>query len=259
MHAASDERHLSPAETAQALGLSIKALRLYESRGLVRPKRTAAGWRVYGPDELASLHQVIALKRLGLPLARITELMAGRGLALDAVLALQEKALAEEGTRVDRALALVRSARTKLAHGEALSIDDLATLTTETTMATPSKQDWKDVFEPLIEKYFPPDKLAETTKRHFDQAKVTAEWNALIAEANQAMAKGDPSTPEALDIARRWNALVEQFTKGDPVLFDGARKVWDDAMADPRNAGKFPVSPALFTFVGKAMAKLKGK
>ena len=66
MHTTSNERQLSPAETAQALGLSIKARQLYESRGLVRPKRTAAGWRVYGPDEFASLHQVIALKRLGL-------------------------------------------------------------------------------------------------------------------------------------------------------------------------------------------------
>ena len=253
-----DDRHLSPAETAKLLGVSVKALRLYEQHGLVRPTRTASGWRLYGPRELTGLHQVIALKRLGLSLARIAALMHGDGLALDAVLALQEAALAKDRKHLDHALDLVRAARAKLARGEALSIGDLATLTTETTMATPTKQDWKDVFEPLIEKHFPRDKLAETTKRYFDQAKITADWNALIAEANAAMAKGDPTTPEALDIARRWNGLVEQFTKGDPVLAEGARKVWVDAMADPRSAGKFPVSPELFTFVGKAMAKLKG-
>lgn len=252
------DRNLSPAETAKLLGVSVKALRLYEQHGLVRPTRTASGWRVYGPAELTSLHQVIALKRLGLSLSRIADLMHGAGIALDAVLALQETALGKDRNRLDHALRLVRAARAKLARGEALSIGDLATLTTETTMATPTKQDWKDVFEPLIEKHFPPDKLAETTKRYFDQAKIAAEWNVLIAEANTVMAKGDPATPEALDIARRWNALVVQFTKGDPVRADGARKVWADAMADPRAAGKFPVSSELFTFVGKAMAKLKG-
>jgi len=35
------------------LGVSAKALRLYEQRGLIAPLRTAAGWRVYGPDEMA--------------------------------------------------------------------------------------------------------------------------------------------------------------------------------------------------------------
>ena len=46
-------RFLNPAEAAQRLGVSAKALRLYEQRGLVAPARTAAGWRAYGPDEMA--------------------------------------------------------------------------------------------------------------------------------------------------------------------------------------------------------------
>ncbi len=226
------------------------------------PLRTQAGWRSYGPAEIAALHKVVALKRLGLSLARIAQLMAGKGLGLDAVLAFQEQALATDGERVRHALALVRAARAKLADGEALSVDDLATLTTETTMSTKmAKEDWQAVFEPLIEKHFPPEKLAETTKRYFDQGKVTAEWNALIADANQEMAKGDPASPAAMDIARRWSALVEQFTLGDAALAEGARKVWADAMADPVVAAKytekFPVSPELFAFVGKAMTTVK--
>src|SRR5579875_3908271 len=83
-------RHFSPAEAAARLGVSVKALRVYERRGLVRPLRTAAGWRTYGPDEIARLHQVMALRSLGLPLSRIAVLLAGRSADLDAVLALQE-------------------------------------------------------------------------------------------------------------------------------------------------------------------------
>ena len=67
---AASARFFSPAETAKRLGVSVKALRVYEAHGLVAPARTQAGWRVYGPVEMARLHQVLALKRLGLPLSQ---------------------------------------------------------------------------------------------------------------------------------------------------------------------------------------------
>ena len=83
-------QYLSPAQTAKALGVTVRALRLYEQKGLVRPIRSEAGWRAYGPEALVRLHQVLALKRLGLSLAKITVLVSGRLAKLDAVLELQE-------------------------------------------------------------------------------------------------------------------------------------------------------------------------
>ena len=82
------------------------------------PARTAAGWRVYGPEEFARLHQIIALKRLGLSLKRIGEMIAGGAIDLDQVLALQEEALSVQKRTTDRALDLVRRARARLAKGE---------------------------------------------------------------------------------------------------------------------------------------------
>src|SRR3954466_8473127 len=117
--------NLSPTEAARRFGVTVKALRLYESRGLLTPLRSKAGWRTYGPDQIARLHQILALKRLGLSLARIGELLAGPD-ALEAVLALQEQVLARDSEQLTRALALVRAARAKLKAGQALSIDDLA-------------------------------------------------------------------------------------------------------------------------------------
>lgn len=86
---------LSVAETCRRLGLTARALRLYERKGLVAPRRTAAGWRVYGPEEIARLHKITALKSLGFPLAWIKALLDG-GVDLDRVLALQEEALARD-------------------------------------------------------------------------------------------------------------------------------------------------------------------
>src|SRR5882672_2599368 len=171
------DRHLSPAEAAKRLGVSVKALRVYESHGLVTPLRTAADWRTYGPKEIERLHQVVALKRLGLPLARIGQILSGRENALDGVLDLQERVLVREGARVGKALEIVRAARAKLAAGSALSIDDLTQLTKETTMtnkATP--EEMKAIFDPLSEKHFTAAESAMLRQRSFDQAEASRNW-----------------------------------------------------------------------------------
>src|SRR5665213_194578 len=85
-------RFFSPAETARRLKVSTKALRLYETLGLVTPVRTSTGWRTYGPDQMFRLHQVLALKSLGVPLKRVGELLGDQFADLEAVLLLQEAA-----------------------------------------------------------------------------------------------------------------------------------------------------------------------
>jgi MerR family transcriptional regulator, thiopeptide resistance regulator len=249
---------LSPAEAARRLGVSAKALRLYERHGLVKPLRSAKGWRAYGPPEMARLHQVLALKRLGLPLSRIAILISSPEGSLAAVLKLQEETLARESTRVRRALSLVRAARGKLAAGEDLSIDDLTQLTKETTMTREaSPEDMKAIFDPISEKYFSEDERAALTARKFDQADVSRRWEQVIADAKAAMTIGDPATPAALDMARRWQALVNEFTRGDAGVAGKVRAIWGEAMSDPKAAPMLPLSPEVFAFVGCSMAVLK--
>jgi DNA-binding transcriptional MerR regulator len=251
-----NEQHLSPAEAARRLGLSPKALRLYEEHGLVTPVRAANGWRVYGPREVAVLHQVVALKRLGLPLSRIAELLNRRAVALETLLAVQERALAREVSRVEHALALVRAARATLATGKALSVDDLINLTKETTMTTKVQhEEMKAIFDPIVEKHFTPGEMKELGRRAYDQQEVSRAWDGLMTEAKTLMAKGDPGSPEAMEVARRWMALVGQFTGGDPGLAAKVKSVWNDAMADPKAAPKLPLNPEVFAFVGEAWKK----
>ncbi len=66
-------------EVASRSGVSRKALRLYESAGILfPPRRTAAGYRVYRPETLALLGFVRQARRLGFRLDEIKEIAAIR-------------------------------------------------------------------------------------------------------------------------------------------------------------------------------------
>jgi len=247
---------LSPTETARRLHVSAKALRLYEQHGLVKPMRSDKGWRAYGPDQLEALHKVIALKSMGFSLAQIARLLKRGDLALATVLSAQEAALAKESERAERALGLVRVARRKLADGKALSLDELITLTKETTVTTREQhEEMKALFDPIMERYFSEDDRRVLGQRAFDQQVASRGWDALMTEAKTLMAKGDSGSPEAVDLAHRWMALVGQFTGGDPKLAAKVKSVWTDAMADPAAAPKLPLNPEIFAFVGEAWKK----
>ncbi|HEY4076072.1 MAG TPA: MerR family transcriptional regulator [Rhizomicrobium sp.] len=254
--------NLSPAETARRFGVSIKALRLYEQRGLLKPVRTCNGstgsaWRVYGPDQIARLHQILALKRLGLSLATINQVLA-KADSLEPVLALQEEALAQDAARLARALGLVKAARAKLASGDALSIDDLANLTKETVMTRLNAKEMNHLLTPFAGVHISAAEK-ETLRKRIDPDKAAQTMNGLIAEAQSLMEAGDHTSPAAQDIARRWGAFDEQIAGGDPDIRAKARAVWDDAMADPAVAEKMALNREIFRFVIRAVEHLKGQ
>jgi len=59
-------------EISARSGVSRKALRLYETNGILpAPRRTASRYRMYGPDALAVLAFVKQAKRLGFQLKEI--------------------------------------------------------------------------------------------------------------------------------------------------------------------------------------------
>ena len=81
------------AEAARRLGVSIKALRLYEQRGLLQPMRTQAGYRHYSPDDLRAAQDIVALRSLGLTMAQTAQAAKGNLAARDQAFALREAEL----------------------------------------------------------------------------------------------------------------------------------------------------------------------
>ena len=119
---------LNPSEAARRLGVSAKALRLYEQRGLLEPLRTAAGWRAYGPDQMERAAEIAALRALGLSLAHVGRVLDGDPRSLEPALAEHQAALEGRIHQLAGVVDRVRDLRAGLARGEAVPVGDLARL-----------------------------------------------------------------------------------------------------------------------------------
>jgi len=74
-----DQQLMTVGRAGQASGLSPKAIRLYERKGLLPPaQRTDAGYRLFSSDDLATLRFVRQAKTLGLRLDEIGDILALR-------------------------------------------------------------------------------------------------------------------------------------------------------------------------------------
>ncbi|WP_426125575.1 MerR family transcriptional regulator [Pararhizobium sp. PWRC1-1] len=134
-----DEISLTALECSQRIGLSVRALRLYEQHGLISPLRTAKRWRLYGSREIARLNEILALKALGLSLSSIAKIPCGHPVDLTRTLALQHSALEEARSRAEQGLRVIEKLQQKLASGASASIDDLMKLAKHTNMTEPLK------------------------------------------------------------------------------------------------------------------------
>jgi DNA-binding transcriptional MerR regulator len=121
---------LSPSAAAQRLGISVKALRLYEQRGLVAPGRTPAGWRAYGPDEMARAAEIVALRALGLSLAQIARVLGDDPQGLQLALAAHQATLEGRIRQLAGAVEKVRELRANPSQGKSPTTGELARLLT---------------------------------------------------------------------------------------------------------------------------------
>jgi DNA-binding transcriptional MerR regulator len=244
------------AAVAKRFGVSVKALRVYEREGLLKPARTVAGWRIYRQSELEQLSAILALKQLGLPLKRIGELLRGAG-DLAAALALQEAALEQARSEAEGALKLVRAARAKLAGRQSLSPDELGNLVRSTAM---SEFRWTDKLEALAQKHYTPAQLHELRSRPFsaaDQERASAAWVKVFADIDALGPNPDPKSEKALAIGRRAQALINEFTQGDPAMTQALVGMKREMMADPEIARQGPGTPESSRFLGRVLEELK--
>lgn len=237
------------ASFAGRFGVTPRALRVYEKAGLLKPRRTASGWRVYGRAEADRLYRIMALKSLGLSLAQIGDALNLTDLS--GVLAVQERALESARSRTEQGLKLVRAARARLQDGAALSADDLTNLIKETEMNTTAMT---EKYAALVQRHLG-GTMAELIPPEMsvaDLIRIQEDWLAMIKEGEEKKHL-DPAGDEAQDYVRRLAALIRRSARDeDEIQRQGA--FFEAGYADPDLAGQMPFSRELWEFTKEAKA-----
>ncbi|WP_298814935.1 MerR family transcriptional regulator [uncultured Sphingomonas sp.] len=243
-------------EVARRTGLTTRALRFYETRGLVRPLRTAAGRRHYGAGELARLHAVVALKRAGLPLARIGEVLGARSIDLAALVAAQLAEVEARAAALAQTRALLSELERRLVLGEPLDLSTLCTLINE---GDTMQQDWTAISNRYLSAQGEADfaDAARALPSTFDQNAYAAAWSDLSARIAAALPL-DPASPDAQALLAEWQALLAPFTAvATPAMTAGVSAMYDD-MASWQSDQTPPFAPEVWSFIRAASAAAHG-
>jgi DNA-binding transcriptional MerR regulator len=197
-------------EVAALTRVSIRTLHHYDRIGLVRPRaRSDAGYRLYAADDLLRLQQVLTLRYLGFPLARISDLLARPDFDLIASLHIQRGAVRDriaELERIDAALGALLEQRE--ATGEWVWESVIT--------ASAAVQRHLTQGEHMMEKYYTPEQMAQFGEldKTVPREEITAieeGWTALLAEVRDNRDL-DPADPAAQALTARWDELMERTT-----------------------------------------------
>ncbi|MBL4688813.1 MAG: MerR family transcriptional regulator [Nannocystaceae bacterium] len=111
-------------DLARKTGKTVRALRLYEERGLLSPVRSEGGFRKYGPDEMARVYWIGKLQDMGFTLGQIESLITTveskdtAPIAMESLRELFGGRLGETRAQVERLLQLERDLMESLAYLE---------------------------------------------------------------------------------------------------------------------------------------------
>jgi DNA-binding transcriptional MerR regulator len=199
---------------AKLVGVTPKALYLYERRGLIKPRRTSAGYRRYTMRELHQLSRVLALKTLGLSLQEITRLGPGPAATKRAsaqagdprladILARRRAVLEEKREQIDRAVRAI----------DAIARDDHPAAALDRFFGEANWDRWEAKRR----------EAGAGIARAPDRASPSR--IALFREIVAALDR-DPSGASAAALAAEWNALLEREADGDAETIAAKRKAW---------------------------------
>ena len=187
---------------AQQAGVTVKTLYHYERHGLLKPRRTSAGYRRYSRRDRSQLQRILALKALGLSLSQIQLVQSDRGKAA-VVFADQRRALDAKLERINRAVRALDAIQQAADPVKALDRfvaesgwDRAETRWRAAALAIPRA----------------PDRVAPSKLELFRDIEAVLDRDV------------DEETTRAL--VARWDAMVQQDTGGDTDTIAKIQKAW---------------------------------
>jgi len=213
---------IAAAECARRTGLTVRALRVYERQGLIQPARSAAGWRCYGPKELARLNVIVTLKAFGLTLTQIRSVLAATPPPLARVLQLQLEAWKTRKAAAERGLGLVQTALARIESGHRLSVEELCNLTRSMDM-----NNQQAITRELINDAITPDEerayMTWWAGRPPNEALAMREYGAAMREIFRSLhafmeQKVDPAAAKVQALVAQWNEIALRYRLRNTML-----------------------------------------
>ena len=204
-------------EFAELAGVTVKALHHYDRLGLLKPRRTDAGYRMYAERDLERLEQIIALKFLGVPLKQIGAVLDRAALALPEALRLQCKALEEKQVLLARAIRAIRAAEEAIEPGKPADPAILKRIIEVIDMQNDIE---------VMKKYYSTEEAWEKRRRYYEEGP-SEEWQELYRDVRAAIGE-DPAGEKAQALADRWLKLSVRAWTGDPDVQTDSTTAWMD-------------------------------
>jgi len=243
--ASDTDRPLRTQEFAQLAGVTPRALRHYDRLGLLKPKRTLAGYRAYSARDVERLEQIVALKFLGIPLKKIGLLITRTPKELARALDAQRRLLEEKRRLFDQAIKALEEAGTALRSGHTPDAG-LYRRIIEVIEMQGNGDAWNKKYDQLVQakadriKSLSPEALAD----------LRLQWTRLMDEIRPVVAE-DPAGPRAQELATRWIELLGRLM-GKPL--DSAAIGFAASYPTTRTAAPSEADKPVWDFIHRALA-----
>jgi DNA-binding transcriptional MerR regulator len=233
-------------ELAAETGLSVRTLHHYDQIGLLVPsQRTGSGHRLYDRADIVRLQQIQSLRLMDLSLHEVRRLLDDEAMSPRQLIELHLARLHDVIALERRLVRHLQALAAGIDANAIASVEDLCRIIQEMT---------------IMEQCFTRDQLALLEQRRAQVGgarllEIRDAWAEIIPTVQQAMDTGvDPTSPEILAIARRWKALEDEMTGGDPAMSRAIRTMYERAPIPARH-GPAPTG-AMYRFMDQAFAVL---
>ncbi len=239
------ERTYGIAAFAALAGVTPRALRHYDRLGLLKPRRSSAGYRVYVERDLEALEEIVALKFIGVPLKELVAIRRrARGSFAD-ILRAQRGTLEARRGALTQAIAAIAAAEVSLRSGMTIDTELFRRIIEVMHMGTEH--------EATIATY---TAMLKTKAAHLaalspeQRADLQRQWTALLDDIRGSLDQ-DPAGSNGQALLDRWLALLQSATGADAgtvaalgpqsFAFKPTSESWDELWA--RRAEWMPPGP----------------
>ena len=197
-------------EFAALTGVTVRALQHYDRLGLLTPKRSDSGHRIYADTDRRRVRHILALRAVGMSLQQVGDVLNGSASDLPETLRAQRARLEQSRTGIEEALRILQQVGTPEGETRESLLDRLA-----------AGVEMQDALESM-RGYFSDEAWTKWGDAYFHDWP-SAAWRALFREVEDSLGD-DPDSDRALGLLERWMALWRADIGPDAALARAVRE-----------------------------------